>query len=383
MGAMTIFGVPFGNVDLEVLRRFLADAEPEPLLWEAKGVEAKAAEVRRQVCGFANSHEGGYLIIGASQGADGQWLLDGVEFPDEPPAWVANVVGNGGVNPYPDGLDTKPLPTADGKHVAVVLVPSIPTPPCNAHGTVYERVSGRTISVREPLRLAQLFARGDQARRDAQAKADTAARQMLVAGKELRRFGRTHVQFGLGLAAAGYLSDISSRLFSPAFEERVGACLEALDHGPLFGGRPRPVPSVSQDSREWVSEGTDNLLGQSWLVRATWHGGIGIYWTQAIDAARIQSVAEGPVSQAWTAAEDLLIALGAQGARYLQLAVAGGSFRANPEVVLRDGRPQEVPPTVVGRGPLAPGVERTVLDSIERELRRATGEMAYEGETPG
>src|SRR5579862_7950671 len=148
MRAMTIFGPTWDDLDLAALERFLSDAEPEPLLWEAKGVQASAGQVRRQVYGFANSHDGGYLIIGASQGDDRTWTLDGVEFPNEPPTWVANVVGNGGVNPYPDGLDTRSFPTVDGGYVAVVRIPPSPTPPCNAHGAVYERVSGRTISVR-------------------------------------------------------------------------------------------------------------------------------------------------------------------------------------------------------------------------------------------
>jgi predicted HTH transcriptional regulator len=202
---VTIFGVHWEDLGLADVERFLAEAEPEPLLWEAKGIEAKAGEVPRQVCGFANSHDGGFLIIGAAQNDDESWTLDGVEFNDEPPTWVANVIGNGSVNPYPDGLDTKSWATSDGKHVAVVRVPPTPTPPCNANGTVFERVSGRTISVREPLRLAQLFARGDQARTGAQAKADEAARSMLIEGQELRLHVPTNIQFGLGLAAAGYL----------------------------------------------------------------------------------------------------------------------------------------------------------------------------------
>jgi hypothetical protein len=252
------------------------------------------------VCGFANSHDGGYLIIGASQGDDGCWALDGIEFPDEPPTWVANVVGNGGVNPYPDGLDIKSFPTADGKHVAVVWVPPSPTPPCNAHGTVYERVSGRTISVREPLRLAELFARGDRARREAQTNADAMARYMLIAGRDLEGYSPTHPQFGLGLAAAGYLPGVESRLFSRAFEERVLACIEALEHGPSLAGRPRPRPTVTQDSRQFVSEGTEQLLGRSWIVRATWHGDIGMYWTQAVETTEISSIIEGPLTQSWT-----------------------------------------------------------------------------------
>jgi hypothetical protein len=68
---VTIFGAAWNNLGLDDLARFLGDAEPEPPLWEAKGVEANPGTVRKQVCGFANSHEGGYLIIGASQADDG------------------------------------------------------------------------------------------------------------------------------------------------------------------------------------------------------------------------------------------------------------------------------------------------------------------------
>jgi hypothetical protein len=170
-------------------------------------------------------------------------------------------------------------------------------------------------------------------------------------------------------------------LFSESFEARAFGLIESLEHGPLLGG-PRIEPTVAQDVRQFVSEGARNQLGQSWIVRATWAGAIGVYWTQGVDTARIESVVEHPVAAAWAVAEDLLVALGAQGSRYLQLAVAGASFRPNPNPQMVMNVPtaalHPIPPTVVGRGPLSPGVNRTILDSIERELRRATGEMAYE-----
>lgn len=366
---MTIFGVPWDDLDLTAIECFLANAAPEPLLWEAKGIEAKAGEVRRQVCGFANSHDGGYLIMGASQSNDGSWALDGIEFDDEPPIWVANVVGNGGVNPYPDGLDTRAFAARDGRQVAVVWVPPMPAPPCNTHGTVYERVSGRTISVREPLRLAQLFGRGDQARKCAHEKADAIARQMLVVGRNVRGQQPERIQFGIGVAAVGYLPDISSRLFSPAFDDRVYDCIGTLRLGPTLGGSLPVDSGVTQDARHFVLQAGEAQLGQSWAIRATWHGCVGVYWTQAVESVRVDSIVRNPVAHAWRVAEDLLIGLGAQSARYLQLAVAGWSFPANLA---------PLPPTVVGRGPLSPGVHDDVLDSIQRELRRAIGDMAYE-----
>ena len=200
---MTIFGVPWNDLRLEHVERFLAEAGPEPLLWEAKGINADKGEIRRQVCGFANSHDGGYLIIGADE-SRGRWSLDGVGFPDEPPSWISSVIGNGGVTPYPDGLDTKSWSVDGARHVAVVWIPPTPTPPCNTHGTVYERVSGRTISVREPLRLATLFERGDAARQGAERKAHVEARSILDSGNRLRHYAPERPQFGLGLAATGY-----------------------------------------------------------------------------------------------------------------------------------------------------------------------------------
>jgi hypothetical protein len=59
----------------------------------------------------------------------------------DPPAWVSNVAR--GVQPYPETLDTLTIPVAEERLVAVVWIPSTPTAPCNAHGTVYERASGQ------------------------------------------------------------------------------------------------------------------------------------------------------------------------------------------------------------------------------------------------
>ena len=53
---VTIFGVSWAELQVDHVRRFLADAGPEPLLWEAKGTELRADVIRVQVCGFANSH---------------------------------------------------------------------------------------------------------------------------------------------------------------------------------------------------------------------------------------------------------------------------------------------------------------------------------------
>ncbi len=291
---MTIFGPALKDLTVEDLERFLADAGPEPLLWEAKGIEVNRGMVRRQVCGFANSHDGGYLIIGASA-ADGSWKLDGIGFPDDPPTWIS--------------------------------------------------------------------------RRPSQARAHTAAQEIMAYGRALPRYQDGRVQFGLVLTASGYLPDIPSRLFSPAFEECVISCMGALDHGPRARRSPTILPSVTQDSRRFESDGLNDVLGQSWLVRATWHGDVGIYWVHRFDRRAIDDLFAGPVRQAWAATDEILGMLEPQGPRYLQLMVADGEFPPNTEGQVL---------TVVGRGPIDPGVDPTVLDSVQRELQRSIGEMAYE-----
>lgn len=275
---MTIFGVDWNELTLERIEQFLADSGPEPLLWEAKGVRVDRGEVRRQVCGFANSHDGGYLIIGADE-SDGVWSLDGVEFPDEPPLWISSVVGDGGVTPYPDGLDTRSFSRAEGRYVAVVRIPPMATPPCNTHGTVYERVSGRTISVREPLRLAALFERGDGARTRANNKAALAAATAMLRGAGHRDYADEFIQFGLGVAAAGYAPDIASRLFSQGVEHDVWAIFEAVLQTDMLQPHPLILTETTQDSRILETE-RNHRLGDSWSLRISWDGAVGIWWTK-------------------------------------------------------------------------------------------------------
>ena len=175
-----LFHKQLQQIELSDVEALLDDTGAEPLHWEAKGVKIKRGEVREQICGFANSHDGGYLILG-TEARDQAWGLDGVEFPnDDPPTWISQIAED--VQPSPEGLDTRAIKTQGRCWIAVVWVPPTPTPPCNAHGTVYERVSGRTVSVRDPVRLAQLFGRGEQAHDAARNGAQEAARQALIDG---------------------------------------------------------------------------------------------------------------------------------------------------------------------------------------------------------
>ena len=210
---MTIFGPGWAELTLQDVQSYLDEADDEPLPWEAKGTRLDKNEVRTQVCGFANSHEGGYLILGADKTEDGR-KANGLAFDGEPTTWLSDVIGDPerGVRPRPD-FDTRAWPAANG-HVAVIRVRPTSTPPCIANRTVYERLPGKTPPVRDPVRLASLFGRGDEARRQAQAFVDRAAKLALDAvtededtqEEEREGGGRAPlraIRFAVGVAATG------------------------------------------------------------------------------------------------------------------------------------------------------------------------------------
>jgi Schlafen, AlbA_2 len=100
---VSIFGVPFDELALEHVRTFLAGAEDESILWEAKGGGERPHPrvVRKAVCGFANSR-GGYLILGADR-PDDTWSLSGIDFGsnvEEPRTWLDQVIRDG-MSPVP------------------------------------------------------------------------------------------------------------------------------------------------------------------------------------------------------------------------------------------------------------------------------------------
>jgi hypothetical protein len=362
---MTIFGVPWNDLEFDHVAAFLADADTEPLLWEAKGTDITKGEVRKQVCGFANSHDGGYLILGADC-RQGAWQLDGAEFDDEPPTWVSNVVGNASVTPYPDGLDTRAWDTTAGRSLAVVRILPTPTPPCNTNGTVYERVSGRTIPVRETLRLAGLFERGDQARTRARDLADRDGSW----GLGQAHSSAPYVGIGLGIVATGYRSDLTTRLFTESFCSRCRDDHRRLPHRPA-GGRPFAPTiqrQVSQTEIRFECEpGHD--FGAFWKVAANWEGLVAITWRRNTEHVQFESVVHGPMKQAWEAGLRIGDKLGAQGSRYLCLYVGGGLVPTSHPI-----------PRAVARGPLGGTVDQDVLAGISRELWRSVGRLQHEPE---
>jgi hypothetical protein len=382
---MTIFGVPWDELELDTVRAYLDGAEDEPLLWEAKGTDLDKNEIRRQVCAFANSHEGGYLILGADRpkGA-ARWDLAGVPFPGEPNTWISDLVVDPerGIRPRPE-FDVRSWSTDDG-HVAVVRVRPVSTPPCLTNGTVFERLPGKSQVVRDPLRLAELFSRGDAARKGAQARADQAARAVLEDWLEgdAGRFqhpatqspesdqsdpDKDFVRFAVGVASTGTPPNIAGRLFNHEFavdvwerQGREGAV--SVGAGTVFGG-PTDHVYWSQSALTWRHQlsGLAPVASIS-ILRAAWDGSAAAGEKIATEDALPDSLAQSRIAPQWKWADELLGRIGGFGDVYVTVVVTGGSFSRE-----NDG------PVFMRRGPLLPGVETQHVASFGRELMRAAG----------
>jgi hypothetical protein len=236
---------------------------------------------------------------------------------------------------------------------------------------VYERVSGKTIPVTDPTRLASLFARGETARGQATSAAAHAARDVVRLAKS-----SAGVQFGLSLAAASYAPDVGSRLFTTGFDSGMQSSISTLlsDDDPTSAAGAG-VREVTQEALSFRVAATHEL-GDAWIVRASRDGAVAIHWALAVRRADVMTVMER-VKRAWASADELVGALGAVGPRNLHLIAVGEAFPT-------DANRRPVLPRVIRDG-LANGTNESVLASISRELLRATGVIAYEdrGDTTG
>jgi hypothetical protein len=396
----TIFGPEWPDLTLVHVQRYLDQADDEPLLWEAKGTKLDKSEIRRQVCAFANSHEGGYLILGADRPAatnddpEPRWKLDGVAFPGtEPLPWLTEIITDltVGVRPRPD-FDIAAWAAPKG-HVAVVWVAATPTPPCNANGTVYERLPGKTQTVRDPLRLADLYARGDAAHRGAQARADRAAHLVMVDwlggdagqfragwvpppgreaeedGDERERRDAAHIRYVVGVAATGNAPNISSRLFRNEFAMGVLQDLRDEPTGlpPGFGSDP-DAPTWAQESLTFRHQ-TIGPVNAITVVCATWDGAAASGVKRLTEDINTDWLASGGIPSEWRRADDLVRRLGGFGDVYVTVLAAGGRF---PRATDDDGY------IVMRRGPMLPGVHDEQSASLGRELTRSVGFVAEE-----
>jgi hypothetical protein len=283
------------------------------------------------------------------------------------------------------------------------------TPPCIANGTVYERLPGKTQPVRDPLILERLYSRGEEAKRNAEARADRAAMTLLKDGLEgdagefgtglipegrnveepeegktpgerkanARRKDEQHVRFAIGVAATGNPADIAARLFNQDFADEVREQLRARSPFPGALTPPADVPIWSQDSIMWRYQ----LIGPVnpiLLVRASWDGSVAAGEKIATDDVYVDHFASTRMQPAWEMADRLVQRLRGFGDVYVTAVVAGGRFSRWSA----DDNDLEPTYVVLKRGPLLPGVDDERVASLSRELERALGMPTPEPEPP-
>jgi hypothetical protein len=237
---------------------------------------------------------------------------------------------------------------------------------------VYERVSGASIPVKDPARLAELYSRGRAARDQAQAWADNLCSE-LIADDSHRGSNPDHSRFALALSTTGYPSDVRSRIFTQVYEAEVEEIVRAaLIQLPRDVPPPHPVVSQpQQDSLKlWTTRPHQFMYEKLWTVRVHWSGTVAIQYQTPIEPVLVHELADGAIKDAWDAAAQLVLALKGYGPAYMTLSISGAKGTRD-----RWGNPLQA---TVRQGPF--GIEPTeeMLARVKRELQRSAGEHVYE-----
>lgn len=364
-----IFDVAWTALTYAGLERFLAEQTgEEPLHWEAKAdgrSPLHGNSIRKAISGFANSHDGGYLIVGAAE-VDDRWRIVGLRDPPrgELGGWLDRIVRSG-VRPVPD-YAVRVLRRRAPK-VAIVAVDPVAEPPCiTSGGSVYVRTAGSTVPVEDPAELARLYRRGDAARRSAEFRARRMAKLLFESPPVLPAGS---VLLSVGMASTGEPPDRSSRLFTRRFK----AALERLANQHRYGGqwqRGLPQTFVDQSSMmiAWHS-----LHDQGRLLIARWDGSVGVAFTVE-DAETGAEYLEHShwLKDAWSVGADMLRTLGESGNAHVVAWVRKRRWGAELESGLE--------PIEVRRWhSLLPPTDE-LLEGAWREIARAMGDESLEDE---
>ncbi len=363
--------MPISALTAEHVRAFLAEAEEEGVTWEGKadGPEGRGRlrpeHVRNGVCALANQI-GGHFIVGATK-RDREWQLVGVGQRGEPALWLDRALD--GLRPLPR-CEHRVFDLGDGRWAAVIRVEPLTQTPCmTLDGQVFERVSSESVRVTEPVRLAALFTRGEQARERAEAHASRAVRVLQQAVGQPLGVGVT-----LGLVAASYEDDIGSRLFHSRFRTQLDGAFEAR----LFSELSLPTRAPSPEDhaiRQSYMQRTYGIGEVSWLVRAQWDGTVGVSARLTGSILKHGSLFDLVLLPAWRLAADLVAALGGYGDARMHLALEqraiayqlGDFYRGLPGL------------TELTRWADVAEPSGDVVGSVQRELQRAAGLWSFEG----
>jgi hypothetical protein len=352
------FGVAWEDLDLARLEAFFANAEEEPLAWEAKGSGPgglRGGHVVKAVCGFANSELGGFLVLGFGRDGPGPWERRPVALPgDEPGLWLDQVV-SAGVRPQPR-TEWKLLGRYEDGIVGVLRVEPVDEPPAlTGGGTAYERTSGRTLPVADPVELRALFDRGARAARRVESLADDAISALDL--PPIPTLERATVVIAAACPGIG----------GPSLLRRETADVARALLAGLFAGIERGGPGGTAFTQDQVAVGAVGRFDERefrWLVTSSrgWVGygsATGEAPPATIVAREIEEHLE--VQSGVEALSAFLIGVGAHGTAELR-------FRLDTDqgsMFLRRRQPLPLPD---------PGL----FASMAREVRRFTGEPGWE-----
>ena len=391
---LDLFDAPWGQLERSHVEAFLDDASEEGVTWEAKGAgkgqsHPHSDSLRKAACGFANQI-GGYLIIGASR-QDGRWRLDGIKPPaEEPGLWIGQILRR--LQPVPRFEVSDIFELDDQKVALVVKVEPVVNPPCmTPDGRVFERVSGETLPVEDPVLLDRLLRRGEHARGRAEHFARRAAERAIA----LPDWPTQHsMSISVGLASVGReTEDISSRLFTePTHDALVKSIWELL--GDV---RPETIDiSQRQDAYTAITDSpahnhydVDNqtvvgIIRTSRFLQANWDGSVAAGAWFSDDLLQDAIYPDQLISKCWREAAAIGKRLGGYGPAYLHVLIAvakSGEVEVYGQEARVAGRP---PPkgtlyaklpaeTAMGRLLDTADPDEDIINSLRRELQRAGG----------
>jgi hypothetical protein len=374
-----IFDKPLDQLTLDDVRAFLNEAGHEPLTWEVKGDERegrwiRAPQVLQAVCAFANSDRGGVLLIGGHKrrGPVG-WDFPGLLAPHgEPGPILENWLRTGFVRPPRTQVAT----WVEGEHVAAAIaVWPTSDPPCvTRDGQVFQRTSGESVTVRDPVVLARLVDAGRGAWEGATARVDRATRRLLEyhddrpaemqAGQETPFYAPTIAR---AVSSTGLPENVGLLPFVDGTAQTLAAVADQLPHDPTFDSNQR-WHWVDQDTHAW----TVSRRERTWTVMVHREGTAGVaYGTRFSGPITDLGGEQGPICLMWSTAVDLLQRVfDAAGRGRMRLRVEGDAerFRGNNLIVVERAIELADP-------------SATDVASVIRELQRAAGEKAMEPPT--
>lgn len=384
MRATQLFSLDsFEELKLDHVHAFLREAGDESALWEAKGADddglgLRPQHVTKSVCAFANQF-GGVLLLGASKRGE-DWGVTGFQPPgDDVDLWLNQAIES--LRPIP-ATATKVFSLEEGRVVAVIDTAALSETPCmTSAGEIFERVSGKSERVVEPLRLAALVERG----RDARERSEVLALRSSKAIFDSPGLGVASCAWiSFGMAATSYEADIGSRLFTNRFKEEmrvrfVDRLFNSVDQSSFLGG-------IQWTAQQEFLELSNVTPSYTWRVRSNWDGAVGA--VVALDRQTIRDFnymhyAVGPAQRLLS---DLVALLGGQADSHFAMRMRLAETSDDRDAMLDSGNVnlENMPPDsalnslperqlLAQRWGRLDDYSKSELQSISREILRATG----------